>query len=154
MSPSASVPATDMTRTPDAPTADPPATAAPAGRVAEPARRAWAAATEKTPTAALITIIVVLAGAAGGLLLRELDDIKSDIAGIKSEIAGLEADIAGLEAEMDARFDKLEEGQQEIALTLTALVAYLRADEGVDAALSGHIPSTETGPGADADPQP
>ena len=138
MSPSASVPATDMTRTPDAPTADPPATAAPAGRAAKPARRAWAAATEKAPTAALVTIIVVLAGAAGGLLLRELDGIKSDIAGI--------------EAEMDARFDKLEEGQQEIALTLTALVAYLRAGEGVDAALSGHVPSTETGPGADADP--
>ena len=38
---------------------------------------------------------------------------------------------------MDTRFDDLEEGQQQIALTLRALVAYLRVDEGVDAALPG-----------------
>ena len=149
MSPSASVPATDMTRTPDAPTADPPATAAPAGRAAEPARRAWAAATEKAPTAALVTIIVLLAGAVGGLLLRELDGIKSDIGGLEAD---MDARFGELEADMDARFDELEEGQQEIALTLTALVAYLRAGEGVDAALSGHVPSTETATAPDTEP--
>ncbi len=55
---------------------------------------------------------------------------------------------------VDARFDELEKGQQEIALTLTALVAYLRAGEGVDAALPGPVPSTETAPARDAGPQP
>ena len=148
MSPSASAPAAAMTHTPDTP--DTPGAAASAaaadGVAARTSRRAWAK--ENAPTAVLITVIVLLAGAAGGLLLRELDGIKADIAGVEADIAGVEADIASLRADMDtgfekvdARFEKLEEGQQEIALTLAALVAYLRAGEGVDAALSGHAPA-------------
>ena len=56
--------------------------------------------------------------------------------------------------EVNAKFDELEEGQQEIALTLRALVAYLHASEGVDTALSGGVPGAETGTDPAASPQP
>ena len=194
MSPSASVPAIDMTQTPDSPAAEPPAPAAAgaatAGRADRPARRARAAASEMAPTGVLITIIVLLAGAVGGLLLRDLNRIDADIADLNPRFETLQADIDArfekvdarfdrleadidarfekvdarfdtleadidarfekLEAEMDARFKKLEEGQQQIALTLTALIAFLGADDAIDAALSGDVPGTATGPGPDA----
>ena len=71
---------------------------------------------------------------------------------IDARFVKLETEIDNEFAEVDERFDALEAGQQEIALTLAALVAYLRADEGVDAALdaalSGGATGTVTNPAA------
>jgi hypothetical protein len=142
----------------------------------------------------LITVVVLLAGAVGGLVLRELDGLEADIGKLEADMGArfvkleadmgarfvkleadmgagfddvdarfvkLEADMGArfvkleedvdarfvkLEEDMDARFDRLEAGQQEIALTLAALVAYLRADEGVDAALAGRLPDPASDP--------
>ena len=224
MSSSVPVPAAEMTRSPDPQPPDPAVAAAPdAGRAPGLFGRARAAARPVSFASSLITVIVLLAGAVGGLVLRDLNsldtavgNLEADIAELRAEVTQLRADITQLradvdeidarlvkletemdarfvkleadmdarfvkletemdarfvkletemdsrfvkleaemdarfdelETEMDARFDELEAGQQQIALTLTALVAYLRADEGVDSALSGWL----LDPGADAD---
>ena len=161
---------------PAAGTADP---AEPAGRAPGLIRRARTAARPASSTGALITVIVLLATAVGGFALRELDGLETDIDTIEADIdnlntavALLHTNVAQMDArfvklekdmddgfaevdarfdEVDARFDQLEAGQQEIALTLTALVAYLRADEGVDAALAGRVLDPAAGAGSSTD---
>ena len=168
MSSSVPIPTAEMTPSSDPQPPDPAVAAAPdAGRAPGLLGRARAAARPVSFTGPLITVIVLLAGAVGGFVLRELDSLDTDIGNLEADVDQLRADVNQLradvdakfveleaevdarfdelEAEMGARFDELEAGQQQIALTLTALVAYLRADEGVDAALSGRL----LDPGAD-----
>ena len=176
MSSSVPVPAAGMTQSPHpqpgkpaAGTADP---AEPAGRAPGLIRRARTAARPASSTGALITVIVLLATGLGAFVLRDLDSLEADIDTIEADIDNLNTAVALLHtnvaqmdarfvklekdmddgfAEVDARFDQLEAGQQEIALTLTALVAYLRADEGVDAALAGRVLDPAAGAGSSTD---
>ena len=78
-------------------------------------------------------------------------DMDDGFAEVDARFVKLEKDMDDGFAEVDARFDQLEAGQQEIALTLTALVAYLRADEGVDAALAGRVLDPAAGAGSSTD---
>ena len=102
--------------------------------------------------AALTAVIAVVGGVLGTLLVREFNSIDAQFAAqdanIDARFVKLETEIDNEFAEVDERFDALEAGQQEIALTLAALVAYLRADEGVDAALSGNIAGAGSDPAA------
>ena len=204
MSSSVPVPAAEMTQSSDPQPADPAARAAaavPAGRAPGLLGRARAAARPVSSAGPFITIIVLLAGAVGGFVLRDLNSLKADIDNIEADIGNLNTEVAQLradvdqmdarfvkletemdakfvkletemdarfvklekemdarfvklETEMDARFDDLEEGQQEIALTLGALVAYLRADEGVDAALPGRLLDPAADPAEPLRPMP
>ena len=156
------VPAAEMTQSPhpqpDEPHAATADAAEPAGRGPGLIRRACTAAKPAASTTALITVMVLLATGLGTFVQRELNSIQADLNSIEADINKLETEIDArfvkLETEMDARFaevdarfDELDAKIDEIALTLAALVAYLRADEGVDAALSG-----VTGAGAGSDP--
>ena len=152
------VPAAEMTQSPhpqpDEPHAATADAAEPAGRAPGLIRRACTAAKPAASTTALITVMVLLATGLGTFVQRELNSIQADINSIEADINKLETEVDArfvrLETEMDARFDQMDAKIDEIALTLAALVAYLRADEGVDAALSG-----VTGAGSDpaaADP--
>ena len=109
--------------------------------------------------AALTAGVTVVGGVLGTLLVREFNSIDARFAAqdakIDARFAKLETEIDNEFAEVDERFDALEAGQQEIALTLAALVAYLRADEGVDAALDAALSGSVAGAGSDpaaADP--
>ena len=89
-------------------------------------------------------------------LETELDaQFAAQDANIDARFAKLETELDDEFAEVDERFDALEAGQQEIALTLAALVAYLRADEGVDAALPGRLldPAADPAEARSAQPQ-
>ncbi len=153
------VPAAEMTQSPEHQAPEPHAATAdaaePAGRAQAVAtaliRRARAAARPVSSTAALMTVIALLATGLIGFVLRDLNSIEADINKLETEIDArfvkLETEMDARFAEVDARFDELDAKIDEIALTLAALVAYLRADEGVDAALSG-----VTGAGAGSDP--
>ena len=152
------VPAAEMTQSPEHQAPEPHAATAdaaePAGRAPALIRRARAAARPVSSTAALMTVIALLATGLIGFVLRDLNSIEADINKLETEIDArfvkLETEMDARFAEVDARFDELDAKIDEIALTLAALVAYLRADEGVDAALSG-----VTGAGSDpaaADP--
>ena len=121
------------------------AAAADAGRRPGLFGRARAAARPAASTGALFTVIVLLAGAAGGFVMRELDSLKTDIgnleAGVNQLRADIDAEFVKLEADMDARFVKLEKDMDdgfaevdarfaaqdtkidEIDLKLTALIA-------------------------------
>ena len=165
---------------PHAATAD---AAEPAGRAPGLIRRARAAARPVSSKTPFMTVIVLLATGLSGFVLRDLNSIEADIDGLNAEVALLHTNVAllhtkvaqidarlddvdarfddvdarfaKLETEVDARFDQLEAGQQEIALTLAALVAYLRADEGVGAALDAALSGSVAGAGSDpaaADP--
>ena len=165
---------------PDEPAARTADAAEPAGRAPGLIRRARAAARPVSSKTPFMTVIVLLATGLSGFVLRDLNSIEADIDGLNTEVAQLHTNVAllhtevallhtkvaqidarfddvdarfaKLETEVDARFDALEAGQQEIALTLVALVAYLRADEGVGAALAGRLPDPVAGTGTDPSP--
>ena len=165
------VPAAEMTQSPHpqpdephAATADAADAAEPAGRAPGLIRRALAAARPVSSTGAFMTVIAVLATGLIGFVLRDLNSIEADIKKLETEIdarfvkleteiddkfatqdAKIDARFAKLETEMDARFDELDAKVDEIALTLAALVAYLRADEGVDAALGAALSGSVAG---------
>ncbi len=124
---------------PGEPAADPPAAATWQAQRAPAAR-------SLSPTGPLIAIIVLLAGAIGGLMLRDLNGLDADIGRLDADIAQFRTDVdtrfekvdARFE-EVDARFDSLEAGQAEIVRTLAVLIAELNARAAVDAALSGRL---------------
>ena len=151
------VPAAEMTQSSDPQPGDPAARTAdaaePAGRAPGLLGRARAAARPVSSTGPLITIIVLLAGAVGGLVLRDLNSLKADIVKFETE---MDAKFVRLETEMDAKFVKLDTNMDtrfaaqddkidEINLKLTALIAALNKTEEVDAALTGRL----LDPGAD-----
>ena len=135
------------------------------------AGRLWVAT---TLIAALTAVIAVVGGVLGTLLVREFNSIDAQFAKIDDKFAAqdakiddkfaaqdanidarfvkLETEIDNEFAEVDERFDELDAKVDEIALTLVALVAYLKADEGVDAALAGRLPDPAAGTGTDPSP--
>ena len=151
------IPAAEMTRSPDPQPPDPAVAAAPdAGRATGLLGRARAAARPAASTGPLITVIVLLAGAVGGLVLRDLNSLDTAVGNLDTEVTQLRTDVDAkfvkLEAEMDAgfaevdaRFAAQDAKIDEINLKLTALIAALNKTEEVDAALSGRL----LDPGAD-----
>ena len=121
-------------------------------------------------TGPLVAVIVVLAGAVGALVLRDLNRIDADIAGLGAEVSQLRVDMdARFDAlasdvdakfddvnarfddvdarfdDVDARFDALASDVDDIARTLAVLVTELNARAAVDAALAGRLlPLTQT----------
>ena len=146
MSSSVPVPAAEMTRPSDPQPGDPAdraAATAPAGRATGLVGRARATAWPAAFTGPLITVIVLLAGAVGGFVLRDLNSLETDIGNLEADVAQLRVDVDAkfvkLEAEMDARFTAQDAKIDEINLKLTALIAALNKTEEVDAALTGRL---------------
>ena len=135
MSSSVSIPA-DMTQPsdpqPGEPAANPPAAATWRAQRAPAAR-------SLSPTGPLIAIIVLLAGAIGGLMLRDLNGLDADIGRLDADIAQFRTDVDTRFEKVDARFDSLEADVAEIAGTLAVLVSELNARAAVDAPLSGRL---------------
>jgi len=117
---------------PGEPAADPPAAATWQAQRAPAAR-------SLSPTGPLIAIIVLLAGAIGGLMLRDLNGLDADIGRLDADIAQFRTDVDTRFEKVDARFDSLEADVAEIAGTLAVLVSELNARAAVDAALSGRL---------------
>ena len=142
-------PATTATHAGATPTLQPPSQ--PAHQL-EPAPRIRAAAggnSWQTPVVvALIGVIGILLGAGIVSINGRINSLENRIELLENRIQSLENRIENridsLENRIDARFAALEQGQHEINLKLTALIAYLNLTDEVDAAISGRITSAET----------
>ena len=143
----------------------------PQAETAEASRRPAAAATADTRTwkanarvAVLTAAITVVGGAFAALLVYVFMSIDSRFDSIEARFISIEARFDSIDSRFDsidarfntleARFDALEEGQNEIARTLTALVAELNARAAVDAALAGQLvtPGTNAAEPGSAEP--
>ena len=139
MARSAAIPAEEMTPKPQTGADagephDPPQTAAAAAEPSTPAAaavggRTWAA---NALVAVLTAALTVVGGGLAALLIHEFDSIDA-------RFDSVDARFDSMDARFDARFDALEEGQDEIARTLAVLVADLNARAAVDAALAGRL---------------
>ena len=139
MARSAAIPAEEMTPKPQTGAAaaephDPPQHAAATAGPSPPAAaavggRTWAA---NALVAVLTAAFTVVGGGLAALLIHEFDSIDA-------RFDAVDARFDSMDARIDARFDALEEGQDEIARTLAVLVADLNARAAVDAALAGRL---------------
>lgn len=114
---------------------DPPPTAPAADEALVAARRGFlAAGWAKFSDNAIPSLVVAVIA---GLVLFLFNETSDRITGVEDRITRLEESIDTRFAAVDARFAKLEENQQEIAVTLAALVAEFAAfEEDVDARLA------------------
>ena len=152
MARSAAIPAEEMTPKPQTGADagephDPPQTAASAAEPSTPAAaavggRTWAA---NALVAVLTAALTVVGGGLAALLIHEFDSIDA-------RFDSVDARFDSMDARFDARFDALEEGQDEIARTLAVLVADLNARAAVDAALAGRL-VTPDGAGPPSEPE-
>ena len=146
MARSAAIPAEKMTPKPQTGADagephDPPQTAAAAAEPSTPAAaavggRTWAA---NALVAVLTAALTVVGGGLAALLIHEFDSIDARFSSVDARFDAVDARFDSMDARFDARFDALEEGQDEIARTLAVLVADLNARAAVDAALAGRL---------------
>ena len=146
MARSAAIPAEKMTPKPQTGAGagephDPPQTAAAAAEPSTPAAaavggRTWAA---NALVAVLTAALTVVGGGLAALLIHEFDSIDARFDSVDARFDSVDARFDSMDARFDARFDALEEGQDEIARTLAVLVADLNARAAVDAALAGRL---------------
>ena len=153
MARSAAIPAEEMTPKPQTGADagephDPPQTAAAAAEPSPPVAaavggRTWAA---NALVAVLTAALTVVGGGLAALLIHEFDSIDARFSSVDARFDAIDARFDSvdarfdsMDARFDARFDALEEGQDEIARTLAVLVADLNARAAVDAALAGRL---------------